>query len=429
MASSKLSDLPSATPASADLLYIVDVSDTTDSPDGSSKKTTVGDVLLLSPVTSVAGRAGAVTLTSADISDSTATGRSLLTAADAAAARAAIGAGVGNALTSGTLAQFAATTSAELAGVLTDETGSGGGFVRATGPTLNGVTLSGTTAAADVNASGTVSSANFLVSADAGRIRNSSANASSGILLVSAGDSYVYGQGGSSVAHFITGRGIGVTSTVCIGFCPGNADAAFADIAFARVDSNTVEINNGTRTASGGALRGLSVSTLTASGQIIGSGGFTGGLELRGGGTSTNRVEVNGFAMFGLSGSTIQSAMNRGASSSFSVLSTGGLVWGTTTSAEGPSASATAGIFRPSAATLEVTNGRPTSGGGALGNLNLALLNLGTYTVATLPSASANAGAFAQVTDSNSTTNGNTVAGGGSNRVPVFSSGTNWIIK
>ena len=54
---------------------------------------------------------------------------------------------------------------------------------------------------------------------------------------------------------------------------------------------------------------------------------------------------------------------------------------------------------------------------------------LGVFTVATLPSPSANAGAFAQVTDSNSTTNGSTVSGGGSNRVPVFSNGTNWIIK
>lgn len=54
---------------------------------------------------------------------------------------------------------------------------------------------------------------------------------------------------------------------------------------------------------------------------------------------------------------------------------------------------------------------------------------LGVYTVATLPAAASNAGAFAQVTDSSATTNGNTVAGGGANRVPVFSNGTNWIIK
>lgn len=47
------------------------------------------------------------------------------------------GGGGGDALTSNPLSQFAATTSAQLAGVLTDETGTVGGFVRATGPTLN----------------------------------------------------------------------------------------------------------------------------------------------------------------------------------------------------------------------------------------------------------------------------------------------------
>jgi hypothetical protein len=73
-----------------------------------------------------------------------------------------------------------------------------------------------------------------------------------------------------------------------------------------------------------------------------------------------------------------------------------------------------------------VFNNRPLS----CGNLTASgTMSVGTYTVATLPSASANAGRFAQVTDSNSTTNGSTVAGSGSNRVPVFSNGTNWIIK
>lgn len=45
--------------------------------------------------------------------------------------------GGGDALTSGTLAQFAATTSAQLATLISDETGSGGGVVFATGPTLS----------------------------------------------------------------------------------------------------------------------------------------------------------------------------------------------------------------------------------------------------------------------------------------------------
>ncbi len=55
-----------------------------------------------------------------------------------------------------------------------------------------------------------------------------------------------------------------------------------------------------------------------------------------------------------------------------------------------------------------------------------ALIGIGAYTVSTLPSASANAGRIAQVTDSSVTTNGSAVAGGGSNRVMVFSNGTNW---
>jgi len=49
-----------------------------------------------SPVSSVNGRTGAVDTSSADITDATAVGRNVLKAADAAAARSAIGAGTGN---------------------------------------------------------------------------------------------------------------------------------------------------------------------------------------------------------------------------------------------------------------------------------------------------------------------------------------------
>ena len=65
----------------------------------------------------------------------------------------------------------------------------------------------------------------------------------------------------------------------------------------------------------------------------------------------------------------------------------------------------------------------------AFANFSMALGFVGAYTVATLPSAAANDGAFARVTDSSVTTNGSTVAGGGSGKVPVFSDGTNWIVK
>lgn len=52
------------------------------------------------------------------------------------------------------LSQFAATTSAQLAGVLSDETGSGGGFVRATSPTLVTPNLGTPTALTLTNATG-----------------------------------------------------------------------------------------------------------------------------------------------------------------------------------------------------------------------------------------------------------------------------------
>lgn len=65
-------------------------------------------------------------------------GRDILTQANASSVRTYIGAGTGNgdALTSGKLSQFASTTSAELAGVISNETGTGE-LVFATGPTLS----------------------------------------------------------------------------------------------------------------------------------------------------------------------------------------------------------------------------------------------------------------------------------------------------
>jgi hypothetical protein len=69
----------------------------------------------------------------------------------------------------------------------------------------------------------------------------------------------------------------------------------------------------------------------------------------------------------------------------------------------------------------------------ANGNLsNLGVIKTGVFTVGTLPSASAvGVGSIAFVTDSNTTVIlglGLTVIGGGSNKVPVYSGGTNWIV-
>jgi len=64
VADEKLTNLPSVTPATGDLLYLVDISDTTDSAAGSSKKTTVGDVLALAAAPS---GTGIVTVTSGSL--------------------------------------------------------------------------------------------------------------------------------------------------------------------------------------------------------------------------------------------------------------------------------------------------------------------------------------------------------------------------
>ena len=63
------------------------------------------------------------------------------------------------------------------------------------------------------------------------------------------------------------------------------------------------------------------------------------------------------------------------------------------------------------------------------GSARLFIPVTGATTVAGLPAAStAGAGARAFVTDANATTFLSTVAGGGSNKVPVVSDGTNWLI-
>lgn len=78
-------------------------------------------------------------------------GRGALASVDAAAFRAyiGVGTGTGDALTSGTLAQFGPTTSAQLAGVITDETGSSGGvLVFSNSPALTGTPTAPTAAGA-----------------------------------------------------------------------------------------------------------------------------------------------------------------------------------------------------------------------------------------------------------------------------------------
>lgn len=78
----------------------------------------------------------------------------VLTNATGTAASLTAGTVTNGVYTTGTLAQLAASTSADLAGVLSDETGSAGGFVRASSPTLTTPALGTPSAAVLTNATG-----------------------------------------------------------------------------------------------------------------------------------------------------------------------------------------------------------------------------------------------------------------------------------
>jgi len=71
MANRRISSLSSlgGTPNTADIIPITDVSDTTGSAQGTTKKVTVTNLMGASPVQSVAGRTGTVTVDAGDLTD------------------------------------------------------------------------------------------------------------------------------------------------------------------------------------------------------------------------------------------------------------------------------------------------------------------------------------------------------------------------
>ena len=117
----------------------------------------------------------------------------------------ALVAGAGDALTSSPLSQFAATTSAQLAGVISDETGSGA-LVFAASPTLSGtVTVSGTVAATTITGNGA-----GITNLDAANIATGTVNTSR------------LGSGTPGSGNFL--RGDGTWTSI-----PGGGDALVAN--------------------------------------------------------------------------------------------------------------------------------------------------------------------------------------------------------
>jgi hypothetical protein len=301
------------------------------------------------------------THTVSQLSDATTVGQALAKAIDAAAGRLAIGA----AATTGTLGQFAATTSDQLAAVLSDETGSGSA-VFSVSPTLTG-----TVTVTSLTASGAIT----------GRTGGYGTPT-----LISSGGGYL--SLGTTQSSFVASNSVSsLIATPIHTMLQGLRLTESNDIGlFRNAEGPAVEVTNGTPTASGGALRGLRVSGIR---------GATGSwLAL----ASVSGVGTNGATVWQpMSDTGVGLRIMPGTLREIMMLTQDG---------------------------QEIARFDNTRNSRFFG-----LTTLGTFTVSTLPSASANAGAFAQVTDANSTTNGSIVAGGGSNRVPVFSNGINWIIK
>ena len=80
MANRKISSLGAlgATPAVGDIIPITDVSDTTGSAQGTTKKVTVANLVAAAPVQTVAGRTGSVTIDAGDLTDGDFSGTAIL---------------------------------------------------------------------------------------------------------------------------------------------------------------------------------------------------------------------------------------------------------------------------------------------------------------------------------------------------------------
>lgn len=148
-------------------------------------------------------------------------------------------AGGGNALTSGTLAQFAATTSAQLAGVISDETGSGA-LVFATSPTLVTPALGTPSALVGTNITGTAASltagaATLAASTSALKSATTTVNVASAA-APTAGQVLTASSG--TTAAWVTPAGGGASATLTV----SNKAAAYTVVAG---DLGTVIANTG----------------------------------------------------------------------------------------------------------------------------------------------------------------------------------------
>lgn len=136
------------------------------------------------------------------------------------------------------LSAFAATTSAELAGVLSDETGSGGGFVRATSPTLTTPDI-GVATATSVNGTTIPSSKTLVVTTDTLAVHAATTSAQlAGVISDETGT----GALTFATSPTLVTPNIGVATATSINKVAITAPAASATLTIA--DGKTAIVNN-----------------------------------------------------------------------------------------------------------------------------------------------------------------------------------------
>jgi hypothetical protein len=214
----------------------------------------------------------------------------------------ALGGGGTVAYTSNKLSAFAATTSAELAGVLSDETGSGGVVVFSNAPSIAGPTLTGTTSAAVLNAGNTTITgfANASVSVNSalltvgtsfianttgayhtGLVNAASYNVSTSFIANSTG---VYHTGLANAASFNVGtsfiaNGTGIYHTGLANAASFNVGSSFIANSTAVVTQNTFTVGTGSYFVSNGNF-GISTSTPGYKLDVNGAANISGAIRL-----------------------------------------------------------------------------------------------------------------------------------------------------
>lgn len=343
------------------------------------------------PVTSVASKTGAVTLAAADIADSTAAGRAIMTAADAAAQRTAMGAAASGAIGSSNLTMSAA----RLLGRSTAGTGAPEEITVGSGLTLSGGAL-------------TASGGGGSPGGSSGQPQYNNGGALAGMTGVAWDDTNRVLTSDNATHRAWEFDAVNKFQRLY----NARIDASNGEWGALRWNANILEIGtykNGTGAtrAISFVINGTAKVDLASGGNVILWAAPT--LWYNGSSSMTATVQPNGTGGI------------------FAVNSSGQFNFSSTTTASG---SADVGFCRNAAGVAEVNSGTA----GTLRDLRLRnliatqLVQTTALTVATLPAAASWPGAEAYVTDANAPAVGSAVASGGSAKVVVRSNGTSWIV-